>query len=200
MSWIIRLQRLPLSANAADIRTFFAGLRIPDGAVHIVGGPEGDAFIGFATDEDARQAMRYNDRRIHDQRVRLLLSSRVEMEAVIAKARAGDLGGLSTPSSVASPRRDEQQVSTPRPPTCSASSDTYGMQRNAQPLVAQASSSTFAVRSGSHVNQASSEVSRQPDYPQQEFNRGKSHVPDDLFPFCSFVNLTPCHCYNRMFS
>uniref|UniRef100_A0A915AG79 RRM domain-containing protein n=1 Tax=Parascaris univalens TaxID=6257 RepID=A0A915AG79_PARUN len=174
MSWIIRLQRLPLSANAADIRTFFAGLRIPDGAVHIVGGPEGDAFIGFATDEDARQAMRYNDRRIHDQRVRLLLSSRVEMEAVIAKARAGDLGGLSTPSSVASPRRDEQQISTARAPTCSAPGDTYGVQRNAQPLVAQASSSTFAVRSGSHVNQANSEVSRQPDYPQQEFNRGSS--------------------------
>lgn len=91
MSWIIRLQHLPLSANAADIRAFFSGLKIPDGAVHIVGGPDGDAFIGFATDEDARRAMSYDQMKIHDQRVHLLLSSRVEMDSVIAKARAGDL-------------------------------------------------------------------------------------------------------------
>ncbi|VDK38019.1 unnamed protein product [Gongylonema pulchrum] len=121
MSWIIRLQHLPLSAVAADIRIFFAGLKIPDGAVHIVGGPDGDAFIGFATDEDARQAMRFDNRRIHDQRVRLLLSSRVEMDAVIAKARAGGLNlnetavaaGVAAPPQAAanSPRqRDDSPV------------------------------------------------------------------------------------------
>ncbi|VDO34527.1 unnamed protein product [Haemonchus placei] len=65
MSVIIRLQLLPLSANAADVRAFFSGLRIPDGAVHIVGGDDGDAFIGFATDEDARQAMRRDRGQIH---------------------------------------------------------------------------------------------------------------------------------------
>lgn len=69
MSVIIRLQNLPLSANAADIRSFFAGLRIPSGSVHIVGGEDGDAFIGFATDEDARQAMALDHGRIHDQKV-----------------------------------------------------------------------------------------------------------------------------------
>jgi RNA recognition motif-containing protein len=52
---IIRLQNLPLSAKAADIREFFSGLKIPEGQVNIVGGPEGDAFIGFASDEDARR-------------------------------------------------------------------------------------------------------------------------------------------------
>ncbi|KHN87138.1 RNA-binding protein 12 [Toxocara canis] len=193
MSWIIRLQRLPLSANAADIRSFFAGLRIPDGAVHIVGGPEGDAFIGFATDEDARQAMRYNDRRIHDQRVRLLLSSRVEMEAVIAKARAGDLGGLSAPSSVASPRREEPQLSSSRPPTCSAPNDSYGLQRGAQPLVAQASSSAFPVRSSSHMSQTGGgDVSHQNDYPQPEYNRGKSHIRESAcLQCCSIVSCYP---------
>lgn len=56
-SIIIRLQNLPWEASAGDIRSFFAGLQIPDGNVHIVGGNEGDAFIGFATDEDARKAM-----------------------------------------------------------------------------------------------------------------------------------------------
>lgn len=47
MSVIIRLQNLPWSANAADIRQFFHGLSIPEGGVHIVGGPLGDAFIAF---------------------------------------------------------------------------------------------------------------------------------------------------------
>lgn len=48
MSFIIRLQNLPWSANATDIRQFFKGLGIPDGGVHIVGGENGDAFIAFA--------------------------------------------------------------------------------------------------------------------------------------------------------
>lgn len=47
MSVIIRLQNLPWSANATDIRQFFKGLGIPDGGVHIVGGENGDAFIAF---------------------------------------------------------------------------------------------------------------------------------------------------------
>lgn len=47
MSVIIRLQNLPWSANATDIRQFFKGLSIPDGGVHIVGGENGDAFMAF---------------------------------------------------------------------------------------------------------------------------------------------------------
>jgi len=47
MTVIIRLQNLPWSANAADIRQFFRGLAIPEGGVHIVGGAAGDAFIAF---------------------------------------------------------------------------------------------------------------------------------------------------------
>ncbi|XGW25105.1 hypothetical protein V3C99_006484 [Haemonchus contortus] len=97
MSVIIRLQLLPLSANAADVRAFFSGLRIPDGAVHIVGGDDGDAFIGFATDEDARQAMRRDRGQIHGEEVRLFLSSRAEMNDVITRAKAAVLG-LRVPS------------------------------------------------------------------------------------------------------
>lgn len=47
MSVIIRLQNLPWSANALDIRQYFRGLSIPEGGVHIVGGELGDAFIAF---------------------------------------------------------------------------------------------------------------------------------------------------------
>lgn len=73
MSVIIRLQGLPLTASSGDIRNFFSGLRIPDGAVNIVGGDDGDAFIGFATDEDARQAMRKNEGLIHNTEVHYYL-------------------------------------------------------------------------------------------------------------------------------
>lgn len=82
MSVIIRLQNLPLTASSIDIRNFFHGLSIPDGGVHIVGGPEGDAFIAFSTDEDARQAMRLTGHPLKGSSVSLLLSSRNEMYKV----------------------------------------------------------------------------------------------------------------------
>jgi RNA recognition motif-containing protein len=92
MSIIIRLQNLPLEANSLDIRRFFQGLQIPDGGVHIVGGENGDAFIAFASDEDARQAMDRNGDNIKDCRIKLLLSSRNEMQRVIDLARNQTLG------------------------------------------------------------------------------------------------------------
>ncbi|WKX88223.1 hypothetical protein Q1695_008115 [Nippostrongylus brasiliensis] len=114
MSVIIRLQLLPLSANAADVRAFFHGLRIPDGAVHIVGGDDGDAFIGFATDEDARQAMRRDRGQIHGEEVRLYLSSRAEMNDVITRAKAAALG-LRVPSPTPAARAPEQPTPTVQP-------------------------------------------------------------------------------------
>ncbi|XP_034827724.1 RNA-binding protein 12 [Maniola hyperantus] len=87
MSVIIRLQNLPWSANALDIRNFFRGLSIPEGGVHIVGGELGDAFIAFSTDEDARQAMMLDGGKIKEIQVKLLLSSRSEMHKVIEAAR-----------------------------------------------------------------------------------------------------------------
>ncbi|CRL00290.1 CLUMA_CG013563, isoform A [Clunio marinus] len=87
MNVIIRLQNLPWSANATDIRNFFKGLMIPEGGVHIVGGENGDAFIAFSTDEDARCAMQLNGGKIKEVQVTLLLSSRSEMQKVIEKAR-----------------------------------------------------------------------------------------------------------------
>jgi RNA recognition motif-containing protein len=87
MSIIIRLQNLPWSANSLDIRRFFQALSIPDGGVHIVGGDKGDAFIAFANDEDARQAMARDGGTIKDGVVKLMLSSRSEMKKVIEQAR-----------------------------------------------------------------------------------------------------------------
>nr|XP_021196489.2 uncharacterized protein LOC110380733 [Helicoverpa armigera]XP_021196491.2 uncharacterized protein LOC110380733 [Helicoverpa armigera] len=104
MSVIIRLQNLPWSANALDIRNFFRGLSIPEGGVHIVGGELGDAFIAFSTDEDARQAMMLDGGKIKEIQVKLLLSSRSEMHKVIEAARQSvPLLSLATSSPVPAP-------------------------------------------------------------------------------------------------
>lgn len=93
MSVIIRLQGLPWSASALDIRHFFKGLNIPAGGVHIIGGERGDAFIAFGSDEDARQAMMRNLNPLSGTPVQLFLSSKSEMQSVIEEARAADSGG-----------------------------------------------------------------------------------------------------------
>lgn len=84
---IIRLQNLPLEARSIDIRRFFEGLMIPDGGVHIIGGERGDAFIAFHSDEDARQAMGRDMYPLCGSKIRLFLSSKTEMQNVIASAR-----------------------------------------------------------------------------------------------------------------
>ncbi|CAF4002848.1 unnamed protein product, partial [Rotaria sp. Silwood1] len=88
MSVIIRLENLPWEARSIDIRRFFQGLQIPDGGVHIVGGDRGDAFIAFHSDDDARQAMQKDGGLICQQPVKLFLSSKIEMQNVIAAARS----------------------------------------------------------------------------------------------------------------
>ncbi len=55
--------------------------------MHIVGGERGDAFIAFHSDDDARQAMQKDGGLISQQPVKLFLSSKIEMQNVIAAAR-----------------------------------------------------------------------------------------------------------------
>ena len=90
MSVIIRLQGLPWTASAINIRRFFQGLSIPDGGVHIVGGEKGDAFIAFGSDEDARKAMLLNGGRLNDTAIQLFLSSKTEMQNIISIARGSN--------------------------------------------------------------------------------------------------------------
>ncbi|XP_066528599.1 RNA-binding protein 12 [Hoplias malabaricus] len=87
MAVVIRLQGLPIVAGTMDIRHFFSGLTIPDGGVHIVGGEHGEAFIVFATDEDARLGMMRTGGSIKCSKVSLLLSSKTEMQNMIELSR-----------------------------------------------------------------------------------------------------------------
>uniref|UniRef100_UPI00398F88A0 RNA-binding protein 12-like n=1 Tax=Pristiophorus japonicus TaxID=55135 RepID=UPI00398F88A0 len=87
MAVIIRLQGLPVSAGTLDIRHFFSRLTIPDGGVHIIGGEQGEAFIVFATDEDARLALMRSGEILNGSRAKLTLSSRNEMQNTIEMSR-----------------------------------------------------------------------------------------------------------------
>ena len=80
---VICLQGLPIMAGTMDTRCFFSGLTIPDGGVHIVGGELGEAFIVFATDEDARLGMMHTGGTIKGSKLTLLLSSKTEMQNMI---------------------------------------------------------------------------------------------------------------------
>ncbi|XP_071326462.1 RNA binding motif protein 12Bb [Trachinotus anak] len=86
MAVVIRLQGLRVTAGSEDIRKFFTGLKIPDGGVHIIGGEREEAFIIFASDEDARRAMTRSGGYIKDSPVALLLSSKAEMQNMLERS------------------------------------------------------------------------------------------------------------------
>ncbi|ODM94575.1 RNA-binding protein 12, partial [Orchesella cincta] len=130
MSVIIRLQNLPLTASSIDIRNFFHGLSIPDGGVHIVGGINGDSFIAFSTDEDARQAMRLSGQHLKDSRVSLLLSSRNEMYKVIEQARLTAIGGPQASSLPPSSSSAMSPQNANNPPSHLASQSQQGSSSN----------------------------------------------------------------------
>ncbi|XP_048215146.1 RNA-binding protein 12B isoform X2 [Perognathus longimembris pacificus] len=92
MAVVIRLLGLPFIAGPVDIRHFFKGLTIPDGGVHIIGGEVGEAFIIFATDEDARRAVSRSGGFIKDSSVELFLSSKAEMQKTIEMKRTDRIG------------------------------------------------------------------------------------------------------------
>lgn len=101
MAVVIRLQGLPIVAGTMDIRHFFSGLTIPDGGVHIVGGEHGEAFIVFATDEDARLGMMRTGGSIKGSKVSLLLSSKTEMQNMIELSRRRFEAGAGTAETAA---------------------------------------------------------------------------------------------------
>ncbi|XP_037310285.2 RNA binding motif protein 12Ba isoform X2 [Pungitius pungitius] len=80
MTIILRLEGLDVKAGTEDIRTFFAGLHIPDGGVYIVGGSLSEAFIAFTIYRDAQLAMQYSEKFLKGSKVTLHISSMAELE------------------------------------------------------------------------------------------------------------------------
>lgn len=71
---VVRLQNLPWSASAPDVRHFFRGFDIPNGGVRIIGGDNGDCFVSFMSETDARDALRKDRSYLNDQPIRLYAS------------------------------------------------------------------------------------------------------------------------------
>ncbi|XP_041639073.1 copine-1 isoform X1 [Cheilinus undulatus] len=116
MAVVIRLQGLPIVAGTMDIRHFFSGLTIPDGGVHIVGGDHGEAFIVFATDEDARLGMMRTGGSIKGSKVSLLLSSKTEMQNMIELSRRRfEAGAGAVETAVPTAGNANRQAATPIP-------------------------------------------------------------------------------------
>lgn len=147
MAVVIRLQGLPIVAGTMDIRHFFSGLTIPDGGVHIVGGEHGEAFIVFATDEDARLGMMRTGGSIKGSKVSLLLSSKTEMQNMIELSRRRFEAGAGAVETTASTAGNAgRQVAAPIPtvqPGGGARSGSHGNQAfsNTQTSVTAPSSS-----------------------------------------------------------
>lgn len=80
MGTIVRLQGLDTKASTEDIRSFFEGVRIPDGGVFIVGGAIGEAYIAFSSEADAQLAVKRSGDFLKDSKVDLHMSSMAELE------------------------------------------------------------------------------------------------------------------------
>ncbi|KAG5271893.1 hypothetical protein AALO_G00185300 [Alosa alosa] len=80
MAIVLRLQGLTFEAEADDIREFFHGLWIPQGAVHITGGDLGEAFIIFSSEQDGQLAMRRSGNVLKGSHVTLHISSPAELK------------------------------------------------------------------------------------------------------------------------
>lgn len=147
MAVVIRLQGLPIVAGTMDIRHFFSGLTIPDGGVHIVGGEHGEAFIVFATDEDARLGMMRTGGSIKGSKVSLLLSSKTEMQNMIELSRRRfEAGAGPVESATATAGNANRQATAPIPtvqPGTGGRSGSHGTQgfSNTSVSVTAASSS-----------------------------------------------------------
>ncbi|NP_001088388.1 uncharacterized protein LOC495241 isoform X1 [Xenopus laevis] len=77
MDKIIRLEGLHVAADSTDIEEFFKGLSVSD--IQIVRGERGEAYIVFASDMDARLAMKKSGSCIKNKSIVLSPSNNIEM-------------------------------------------------------------------------------------------------------------------------
>lgn len=100
---VLRLQGLNTEAGPEDIRSFFHGLHIPTGGVHILGGEMGEAFIIFNSEKEGQLAMRYSGKLLRGSSITLHISSLAEfkrkMESSLNKPKSTALETKIVPSS-----------------------------------------------------------------------------------------------------
>lgn len=83
MSVTLRLEGLSHRANSYDIRKFFVGLDVPQGGVHITGGPDGEAFVDVSTWDNAYQALQMSGQQIRNSIIKISVVSAEEKQQAL---------------------------------------------------------------------------------------------------------------------
>lgn len=109
--FVIRLKHLPDEATSSDVRKFFKKIEIPDGGVHILGGPKGVVFITLRKSGDVEKALVRDGKKLSPQssdrssKVKVSKSSKHDMQLAIEEITNGH-----------SDTRQSRREVTPPPP------------------------------------------------------------------------------------
>ncbi|KAJ4460796.1 putative Epithelial splicing regulatory protein 2 [Paratrimastix pyriformis] len=88
---VVRLRGLPFQASEQDIREFFHDLQVAQNGVQIAlnreGRPSGDAYVQFATEEDAKKALEYDRRSMGRRYIEVFSATFADMNSASAASR-----------------------------------------------------------------------------------------------------------------
>lgn len=91
----VRIKYFPEEATSMDVRRFFKKIEIPDGGVHVIGGPKGLVYVNLHNEEDLELALQRDGKKLspeqgeHIYKVKVAESSEEEMKAVITEITNG---------------------------------------------------------------------------------------------------------------
>lgn len=118
---VLRLEGLTNEAESEDIREFFHGLRIPQGAVHIIGGQIGEAFILFTSEKDGQLAIRRSGNLLKGSRVTLHISSVAELKQKLILSLKQEVTEITRDSPEIQPVNSPQQQACEKVETLNSS-------------------------------------------------------------------------------
>lgn len=88
---VLRMRGLPFSAGKDDIIDFFKNFSVSEDSIHISfnheGRPTGEAFVEFASEEDAKAALAKDRMTLGSRYIELFQSSTEELNEAVSKAR-----------------------------------------------------------------------------------------------------------------
>lgn len=88
---VLRMRGLPFSAGKDDILDFFKNFTLSEDSIHITfnfeGRPTGEAFVEFASEEDAKSALAKDRMTLGSRYIELFQSSPEELNEAVSRAR-----------------------------------------------------------------------------------------------------------------
>lgn len=88
---VLRLRGLAFSAGKDDILDFFKNFTLSEDSIHIIfnfeGRPTGEAFVEFASEDDAKSALAKDRMTLGSRYIELFQSSPEELNEAVSRAR-----------------------------------------------------------------------------------------------------------------